>query len=288
MMKLKHFNPIPEKDVRVPIHLFTLKKNHVHQVIAKHWHEGAELIYCHKGENNIWIEGQTYRIGQGDCLFINPYTLHETIQVGDSELYILQIPRSFLEECRICLDYEIHFNSLLDDDKDYSFIQKILPEMQAAQLSEDVFSYLKINGLFSELMYRLLHEFASPITHQDYDFIKKEQHVLFEILVYIRENFSGYLSQQETAEHFGYNAQYFARFFKAQTGSTFLEYVNSLQVEAAQKLLLTTDLKIIDISEQCGFRSVKALNRSFSRCFGMTPGKYRRLEADGTDEQLRN
>lgn len=286
MMNLKHFNPIPERDVRVPIHLFTLKKNHVHQVIAKHWHEGAELIYCHKGENNVWVEGKTYRISQGDCLFINPYTLHETIQVGDSELYILQIPRPILEECRICLDYEISCNSLLNKEKDYRFIQQILPEMQAVQMSEDAFSYLKINGLFNELMYQFLHEFSYAINTQEYDFVKKEHHVLFEILVYIRENFSVSLSQQETAEHFGYNAQYFARFFKAQTGSTFLEYVSSLQVEAAQKLLMTTDLKIIDISEQCGFKSVKAFSRSFTRCFGVTPGKYRRLEVAGVNERL--
>lgn len=255
-----------------------LKKNHAHQVIAKHWHEGAELIYCHKGENRIWVEGKTYKLYQGDCLFINPYTLHETIQTGNSELHILQIPRLFLEECRICLDYEIYCNSLFEKEKDYGFIQRLLPKMQEISLSNDPFNFLRINGLFNELMYQLLRDFSHVIDPQEYDFIKKEQHVLFEILVYIRENYTSSLSQQETAAHFGYNSQYFARFFKAQTGSTFLEYVSSLQVELAQKLLITTELKIIDISEQCGFNSVKALNRSFARCFGITPGKYRRLK----------
>lgn len=277
-MKMKLFNPIPEKDARIPIHLFTLKKGHVHQVIAKHWHEGAELIYCHRGGNEIWVEGKTQTLQQGDCLFINPYTLHETIQVGDSELYLLQIPRSFLEECRICLEYEISCNSMVEKNKDYRFIQELLPKMQEAQLSDDPFGYLQVNGLFHTLMHQLLHNFSCKISSQDYDFIKKEHHVLFEILVYIRENYMNSLSQQETAAHFGYNSQYFARFFKAQTGSTFLEYVSSLQVEAAQKLLLTTELKIIDISEQCGFHSVKALNRAFSRCLGITPGKYRKVE----------
>ena len=48
-----------------------------------------------------------------------------------------------------------------------------------------------------------------------------------------------------------------------------------LRVNKACSLLDETDKKVIDISEEVGFGSLRSLNRSFLEIMGTTPIKYR-------------
>ena len=55
----------------------------------------------------------------------------------------------------------------------------------------------------------------------------------------------------------------------------FNDYINSLRVSNACKLLRKTDLSITEISERVGFNTLRTFNRAFSKQMGMTPREYR-------------
>jgi transcriptional regulator GlxA family with amidase domain len=67
----------------------------------------------------------------------------------------------------------------------------------------------------------------------------------------------------------------FARVFRRETGTTPAAYVEALRVEAARRLLETTDLTIAGIAAAVGIRHAETLHRAFRRRMATTPQQYR-------------
>jgi transcriptional regulator GlxA family with amidase domain len=67
----------------------------------------------------------------------------------------------------------------------------------------------------------------------------------------------------------------FARAFRAETGTTPAAHVEALRVEAARRLLETTDLTVAAVAAAVGIRRAETLHRAFRRRVGTTPDRYR-------------
>jgi transcriptional regulator GlxA family with amidase domain len=67
----------------------------------------------------------------------------------------------------------------------------------------------------------------------------------------------------------------FARFFVRETGMTPAAYVEELRVEAAQRLLETSDLTVGAVAGRVGMKHPEILHRAFRRRVGTTPDRYR-------------
>jgi transcriptional regulator GlxA family with amidase domain len=90
---------------------------------------------------------------------------------------------------------------------------------------------------------------------------------------------SDHLAQNLTVEALagqaGMSPRTFARFFARETGMTPAAYVEELRVEAAQRLLETTDLTIAAVAGRVGMKHPETLHRAFRRRVGTTPDRYR-------------
>lgn len=95
-------------------------------------------------------------------------------------------------------------------------------------------------------------------------------------LLYIRENFKDKLTLEGVASKVFVNPKYFSHVFKREMGVSFTEYVRSLRVEFACKLLATTNYHAYRISLECGFSDPSYFNRVFCSQMNMTPQTYRK------------
>lgn len=68
---------------------------------------------------------------------------------------------------------------------------------------------------------------------------------------------------------------YATQSFKRSTGMSLWDYVIRLRVSHAQRLLLTTDGKVLDVALASGFRSASRFYVAFQRYTGTTPDNYR-------------
>lgn len=68
---------------------------------------------------------------------------------------------------------------------------------------------------------------------------------------------------------------YLSRLFKEQAGINFSDYVIAVKMEKAKELLGNSRIKIYDIAEQIGYRSVPHFNTMFKKVTGLTPKEYR-------------
>jgi transcriptional regulator GlxA family with amidase domain len=67
------------------------------------------------------------------------------------------------------------------------------------------------------------------------------------------------------------------RRFKTATGSTLIEYAQSLRVESAKRLLETGESPADEVAASVGYENAAFFRRLFKRSTGLTPGDYRRM-----------
>lgn len=68
----------------------------------------------------------------------------------------------------------------------------------------------------------------------------------------------------------------FIRAFRDSTGTTPSGWIRTRRLDAARRLLETTDLSIDQVAADCGFGSAVTLRQNFARAFSTTPTEYRR------------
>ena len=92
---------------------------------------------------------------------------------------------------------------------------------------------------------------------------------------YISQHYTEELSVAKIAFAVGLHPNYIMQLFKRQTGLRLWDYVIRLRIAHAQRLLLTTEAKIIDVALESGFASVSRFYDAFQRISVQTPKKYR-------------
>lgn len=100
---------------------------------------------------------------------------------------------------------------------------------------------------------------------------------------YIEEHFTQELKASEVAAWLKITPSYFSYIFKQSTGKGFTEYVNELRMEKAKQLLATTHDKVFEIADQVGYKEYKYFVSVFKSYMGMTPKKYRSMQAGNTE-----
>jgi AraC-like DNA-binding protein len=82
----------------------------------------------------------------------------------------------------------------------------------------------------------------------------------------------------------------FSRFFKNGTQRTVTDYVNELRVGLASRLLMDTELSILEICLRSGYENASNFNRRFREYRGMTPREFRdaHRESGGPHERERS
>lgn len=68
----------------------------------------------------------------------------------------------------------------------------------------------------------------------------------------------------------------FVRAFRASTGTTPSAWIRSRRLDAARRLLETTNLSIDQVAADCGFGSAVTLRQNFAGAFSTSPTDYRR------------
>lgn len=98
---------------------------------------------------------------------------------------------------------------------------------------------------------------------------------LAELQRWLPDHLGDDLTVERLAERAAMSPRTFARAFRAETGMTPAAHVEELRVEAARRLLETSDLTVGEIARRVGLTRAETLHRAFARRTGTTPAAYR-------------
>ncbi len=96
-----------------------------------------------------------------------------------------------------------------------------------------------------------------------------------EVQRWLPDHLADDLTVERLAQRADMSPRTFARSFKAETGTTPAAHVEELRVEAARRLLATTDHTVGTVAHAVGLRHAETLHRAFTRRVGTTPARYR-------------
>lgn len=85
-------------------------------------------------------------------------------------------------------------------------------------------------------------------------------------------------NQTVMAKRVNISVSYLQKLYKKQFGIRFIDDLVQARMEKAVTLLTTTDLRIGEIAEQCGYRHATHFMRQFKAQMGVTPSEYRSRE----------
>jgi AraC family transcriptional regulator len=101
-------------------------------------------------------------------------------------------------------------------------------------------------------------------------------HLLRRVLERMNSEFSRDLSLATLAAESGYSRSHFLRMFRDATAQTPHQYLLSLRLENAVRMMKERSKPLIDIAVACGFSSHTQFTKAFRSKFGVLPSRYRR------------
>jgi AraC-like DNA-binding protein len=144
-----------------------------------------------------------------------------------------------------------------------------MPTMNGLQRLSSLFLIFDIMSTTTE--YDLL---ASPRFVQNFHFECSDR--FKKITGYIMQNFDKDISLAEIASVGSMGVTAFCNFFKEQFRVTFVEYLTTVRIGHACKLLSENDRNVVEVAYECGFNNLANFNRQFKKLKSMTPSDYRK------------
>lgn len=89
----------------------------------------------------------------------------------------------------------------------------------------------------------------------------------------------------ELAQRTRCTARHLSRIFHELTGKSFRDKRAELRLARARELLATTNSKVLDVAFESGYKSLSLFNLMFSRHFGVSPARWRKLNGKQVKRQ---
>lgn len=93
---------------------------------------------------------------------------------------------------------------------------------------------------------------------------------------YMYERFREPISVDSIAQSAAYSRFHFTRIFRQFTGISPGRFLSAIRLQESKRLLLTTDLSVLNISIQVGYNSLGTFSSRFSSIVGLSPRMFRR------------
>ena len=266
-----------------------------HEQSINHTHNYMQLWYVLRGSFRHVFSGQEFIQSAGDFLFVPPFYSH-----------VIDTSNAPRDVSFIFCDLSDEFLSIFPDSEeknalfDLAYLRPLLVNARKMQpfLSFHGKAKQQVEAIYFELLHEYQHRNALSRTYiaanvlrlltlvaREYEtrspssddaLFAQYRAAIQSALDYIDLHYTEDITLPEISKIALMSVRSFSSVFKSITGKTFLEYVHYLRIHRAEKLLRETNMSLMAICFDCGFRDATYFGRVFKKITGETPGTYRR------------
>ena len=239
--------------------------------IRAHIHQFCEIVYVMDGAVHATVDGKSYELHAGDIAVITPFQMHNISSDEETKFWMCVFSNNCIPNYHVDIDFFHNRESAVFKASEAIKLQ--IAEMLASLEHPVYISNESVPRKIKALFYSIFSEFAATVPTVT---SAKKSDVLSAIFLYLNEHYTEKITLKGVSKALGYNAKYLSQCLGALPNISFPTILNSLRVDHAKALLLSSNFKIIDIAYECGFESEQSFHRAFLSITGMTPGQYRR------------
>ena len=242
-----------------------------------HWHSCAEIIHLRRGKALVFVGERWEALSDGDTVFIPPGHLH-CCQCTDVDAVRVVVG----------LDEKGAFPSELFSDVPSVLALRrggadalLLHGGKIAQRLADVKELPDLPSPCDHidraiLIHELYREFLHEWQRREYLSYAVDAHLISRAVErIIADEYREQLRASEVCHRLNVSYSHVAARLRAERGVSFEELLLSYRIEAAKRLLLTTDKSITEIALESGFTDSSYFIKKFRLESGMTPLKYK-------------
>ena len=152
---------------------------------------------------------------------------------------------------------------------------------QAFRLDENEFGYeVRLRNALSQIWLKLLELSSSELIHEETAPDKKSDDKIKTMMIYIHDHFAEKISVRDLAAAAFLSERECYRVFQNCLHMTPTEYLTSIRLQMACRMLAETRESVTDIGHACGLGSSSYFGKTFREHTGYTPLEYRRKWQD--------
>lgn len=252
-----------------------------------HCHEDAiEVLILLSGSARVKVSFEEFDLKEGDYIVINREDSH-SIYASDSkcETASLFFNMAGYREQIPYLDYVLFacesFDLAMYKNETQTLrrmIFSVLLHLTAYQGAREPDLKESLLRSAEELLWHLVNEYDMKNYYSrnwNAGFHKTETY--YKIIKYILENYEmknlmDYISKNEF-----YSKSYITHLFKQVGASSFQDVLTYVRLYRSERLLLDSDMPIVEIADRCGFSDIKYYTNNFKKWFLHKPSEYRKI-----------
>lgn len=151
-------------------------------------------------------------------------------------------------------------------------VESILPPLP--DMFKEIYAIRDAAALV-ELMVSYFNEMTAFFLHKNG---QKNSGTIKKIKTFIEQNYMENLTVARISKEIYLTPNYISLIFKQETGESITEHITKVRMEAAKQLLISPDLKILDIAEMVGYENATYFSTVFKKYTGLHPQKFRSLQ----------
>jgi AraC family L-rhamnose operon transcriptional activator RhaR len=249
-----------------------------------HSHEFVEITYISEGAGVHYIDDEAVPVEHGTLFFI---------PIGRSHVFRPKTPKKerplIVYNCLFPVEYLSELQASFPHASD---ICEFFTDMQLQW-----FSMKDVNGAYHIMFRELFREFSAkpPGYLAVLDALvvqiltglfrqrlqmdtptgdKPQWMVVDEAIAFINYNYASGLKLSDLASQANLSERQFSRLFQRQTGMSFTDYMQSIRMDAACRMLSRSHRSVSEIAAAVGYADLKFFHQVFKKKIGMSPRQY--------------
>jgi AraC-like DNA-binding protein len=254
------------------------------QRYTNHCHKALEIIYVTNGVITLSVEQSTFPMKQNEIYIIPSYSNHAVFNTWQGEWLAVLFDMDIIGRVNVPensvspgthIFNQVYTHSTYWPPNICDEIISLIKKMHREYTKKTLHWQLAIKSLATQFLLTALRNFPK----REAENIENNKQIwnLKAAIEYIGMNYKNNICLAKCAAKIGYNSSYFSRFFRLNMGISFKKYVNSVKIEQAKWLLLTTQMPIIDVCYESGFSDVGTFNRIFKILSHKSPSEFKKL-----------
>ncbi len=258
------------------------------------YHDYLEVSYNCAGTGTYHVSNHLYPFAPGDLAIIGSNEIHclrASAKVNLDLFSVFFMPDVVCPRGVDALSWDLtrpFFDGtrhvLKAVEYDHARLLKTMLEMRGLDQQKPTYYRLHLRHLLYELLLQLLHHYddrhlfaLQPGSHTRRE---ANTHRLNPVFSWVEDHYREHITLEQAARMASMSRNYFCRFFRNATGSSFVDYLNTFRINRAKELIKSSDLTTTQVASQVGYNNLGYFFRSFKRYVHLSPGEFLSMQEE--------
>jgi YesN/AraC family two-component response regulator len=238
-----------------------------------HSHTHYEIYFLSKGERSFFLSNALYKIHAPAIIVIPPHVVHKT-EGGSFERHNVNVSPAYLDAFQKEVLDQRALQILSLNTQDAKTLSGLLEQAYAVDKTTKRGEY-ELHVLFSYGIY-LLEKLPSSKQAPQAVSERALPPLVLKVLDHLNVHYNQNITLDDLAERFFVSKPTLLYNFKKYTNRSPIDFLLTVRIQNAKKLLVSTKLSVGEISDACGFSSANYFGLIFKKKEGLSPLAYRK------------